>query len=598
VNKPIFLEQELLAGCRDIQGDAVDPMVVQRLGRRIAKAISAGRFADTKIRVAVLSSFLSDMLCDALSALLLARGIPAEIVAGPYGAIATDLLAEDSIAKNADVVVILPTHRDVAFAPALGCSHAEAHEAARREVEHWTALWKRVLQPLVQLSFDPPPARTLFEGDGFQPGGLLRHVRLVNQMLAEEAPPRAVLVDAEALAGRVGTEWHDARTYFLCKQPFAPSAAPEIAGTLAAAVAGLCGKARKVLVLDLDNTLWGGVVGDVGLEGLALGKETPEGEAHVALQTYAKNLAARGIILAVCSKNAEETAREPFRTHSGMALKEQDIACFVANFEDKAANLRRIAEALNVGLDSLVFVDDNPVERAWVKQELPEVLVIDLPDDVALYCEAIERAKPFPLHRVTAEDLGRNASYRARAAVMEAQANTNDMGAFLQALAPVAHVEAVAPGSLDRIMQLLAKTNQFKLNPCLPTLEEVTSNPEGVFAIRLVDRLQDYGIVAVAVARIEQGEAVIVNWVMSCRVFARRLEQATLGLLREFAAKRGAGTIRVSFQLSSKNAVARDALMTLGFVADDAGNLVVPVVPAEEPLPHFMRIEMAKSQSE
>lgn len=592
MNKPLLPDQELLAECRDIRLDALEPLAVERLGRRVAKAIAAGRFGDAGIRVAVLSSFLSDMLCDALPALLLARGIPAEIVRAPYGAIATDLLSPRSLAKECDLVFVLPTHRDLAYAPQPGCTREEADAAAEREVSFWAGLWEHSSQPIVQLSFDPPPSRRLFEADGFQPGGLLRHVRRVNLGLGERAPSRVALVDAEALAGRIGAEWHDARTYHLCKQPFAPSAIPEIADSFAAAAAGLLGKARKVLVLDLDNTLWGGTVGDVGPQGIVVGQESAEGEAFVALQGYAKNLAARGIILAVCSKNDEAAAREPFRVHSGMILREEDIACFVANFDDKAANLRRIAETLNVGLDALVFVDDNPVERAWVKRQLPEVLVVDLPDDPALFCAAIERTKPFPMHRLTDEDLARNASYRARAAVVEAQGAAADMGAFLQGLEPVARIEPVTPVSLERIVQLVAKTNQFKLNPRVFASAEIVAKAEGVFALRLKDRLQDYGIVAVAVVEMDKDEAVILNWVMSCRVFARRLEHATLELIRAWASARGAARIRAPFKPSSKNAVAREAVGDLGFCGDGSGNLVISTTPAAGLPPHFMRIEV------
>jgi FkbH-like protein len=593
MNKPVLPEGELLAECRAIDIGACDPMLVEQLGRRVAKAVAAGRFADGKVRVAVLSSFLTDMLSDALSALLLARGVAAEIVRGPYGAIATDLLSPQSVARDSDLLFVLPTHRDLTAVPQPGCSREEADAAVAREVGFWKVLWGCTDKPIVQLSFDPPPSRRLLEADGFQPGGLLRHIRRVNLELGDIAPARVALVDAEALAGRIGADWHDTPTYHLCKQPFAPSAVPEVADTLASAAAGLLGKARKVLVLDLDNTVWGGVVGDVGVQGIVLGKETAEGEAFVALQTYAKGLAERGIILAVCSKNREEAAREPFRTHSGMVLKEDDIACLVANFDDKATNLRRIAKSLNVGLDSLVFVDDNPVERAWVKQEVPEVLVVELPEDVSQYCAAIERTKSFPMHRLTTEDLARNTSYRMRTSVLEAQSGATDMGAFLAGLEPVAVVEPVSGGSLDRIVQLVAKTNQFKLNPRTFTADEVRARADGVFALRLKDRLQDYGIVAIAVAEVEGGDAVISNWVMSCRVFARRLEHATIELIRDYARRHGAQRIRAPFKRSAKNGVAQDCLVALGFTDDGAGNFIVPVEPTGALPPHYMRIERA-----
>lgn len=588
-------EDDLVAASRTLASASADPVALQQLGRRIARAVSNGGFADRRIRIAVLSSFLVDMLVDALSSCLLARGIAAEIVSAPYGVIAADLLSDHSITLGCDVVLILPTYRDLLHRPAAGCTHEEADQAASREADNWQELWRRAGDlPIVQLSFGPPPSRPLADADGFRPGGFLRFIRDVNRKLADASPSRVALVDAEALAARIGPDWNDLGTYVLCKQPFGISALVEVGNSLAASVCGLFGKARKVLVLDLDNTLWGGVVGDVGVQGITVGSETAEGEAFVAIQQFARDLAARGVILAVCSKNTEEIAREPFRKHSGMVLREHDIACFVANFDDKATNLRTIAQTLNVGLDSLVFVDDNPVERAWVMRELPEVAVIDLPEDPALYCSAIERAQLFPLHRITEEDLGRSRSYQSRAMVAKAQATGGNIAEFLQSLEPVAILEPVGPSSLERVVQLIAKTNQFKLNPRTFTSEELVALGAGVFAIRFRDRLQDYGIVAVAVTTIENDELLILNWVMSCRVFSRRVEHATLELLQTHARAYRVSALRAHFKASPKNGVARDLLVELGFKVDAGGDFMMFTPQQNTMAPHFMRIELSQ----
>jgi FkbH-like protein len=596
VSEAVPSEDELLAASRALVFATADPVALQRLGRKIARAVANGRFADRRVKVAVLSSFLVDMLVDTLSACLLARGIAAEIVAAPYGAMATDVLSEHSITLGCDLVLILPTYRDLMHRPMARCNHDEADRAASGEAANWQELWRRMGDvPVVQLSFGPPPFRPLAEADGFRPGGLLRFIRDVNRKLADAAPNRVALVDAEALAARIGPDWNDLRTYYLCKQPFNIAALLQVGDSLAAAACGLLGKARKVLVLDLDNTIWGGVVGDVGVQGITLGNETTEGEAFVAIQYFARDLAARGVILAVCSKNSEESAREPFRNHSGMVLRESDIACFVANFEDKATNLRRIAQALNVRLDALVLVDDNPVERAWVMHELPEVAVIDLPEDPALFCSAIERAQLFPLHRITAEDLSRNRSYQSRAVVAQAQATAGNVVEFLQSLEPVVVLETVGPSSLERIVQLIAKTNQFKLNPRTFTSEQLVAFGAGVFAIRFRDRLQDYGIVAVVVTSVDNHELLILNWVMSCRVFSRRLEHATLELLLTHARACGVRALRAPFRASPKNGVARDVLMELGFEMDTGGDFIMLASRESAVLSHLMRIEQAQS---
>jgi len=473
-------------------------------------------------------------------------------------------------------------------APPLGSSGEAAQQAATDEANFWCDLVSRIAAPTVMLSFDVPPYRPLGEANGLLPGGLGRHIRQTNLLLAETLPANVSLVDCETMLGRLGALAHDPRLYAMCKQPYAMEALPEIADTLAASAAGLLGRARKVLVLDLDHTIWGGVVGDVGLDGLALGPETADGEAFVAFQRYAQALARRGVILAVCSKNDEAIARQAFRDHPAMVLGENDIACFVANFDDKASNLRQIAATLNVGLDALVFADDNPVERAWVSRQLPEVLVVDMPEDPAGYCTAVEQAKAFPMHRLTEEDLRRSASYRALADVKRAASTATDIEAFLRDLAPVTTIERV-DGSVDRIEQLMGKTNQFKLNPMTFSHDQIQDAAAGVIALRLSDRLQDYGIVAVAVTATEGDTLLVRNWVMSCRVFSRRLEHAMKCVLADLAAREGAGRIALTFVPSAKNGLVPKALLAVGFVDRGEGRFECPV--SQSPTaPHYMQI--------
>ena len=565
-----------------------DSTELQRLGRQVSKAAASGVFVERPLEVAVLSSFLADFLVEALPAFFLRHNILAACALGPYGAIATEILA--GRAADKDLTLILPTHRDLAHAPAPGCSEAEADAAVAREARVWSELWERTPGPVVQLSFDPPVTRALAEADGWAPGGRLRHVRRVNEALRAAAPARVAMVDAEALAARLGPLWRDQRLYHLCKQPFSPDALAEVADTLASAAAGLLGRGRKALVLDLDNTLWGGVVGDDGLEGIVLGRETAEGEPFTELQEYAKALASRGVALAVCSKNDHANAIEAFRSHPAMTLKETDIACFVCNFDDKATNLREIARRLNLGLEALVFADDNPVERAWVADALPQVMVVDLPDDPAAYVEAIEACHAFPVHRLTEEDLTRSQSYRVRSELAAIEETAANIESFLSGLEPVAVVEHVGPGSCERIAQLVAKTNQFKLNRTLVTADEVAEAPERVLAIRLTDRLQDYGITAVAVLEPDGRTLNVKNWVMSCRVFSRRLENATLELLRVRAQEAGARRIRLDFEASPKNALVPPILRGLGFVEGEGGRYTLDLTgPPAGPL-HHMRI--------
>ena len=239
----------------------------------------------------------------------------------------------------------------------------------------------------------------------------------MNLALQDSAPPYVTIHDIDHLSAVSGRwEWGDDRFFHHAKLPCSPERLVDYAHSLSSLIVAQLGAGRKCLVLDLDNTLWGGVIGDDGLGGIRLGQGDPESESFVAFQRYAKSLCERGVILAVCSKNTESVARQVFEEHAEMVLRLDDIACFIANWDDKATNLRRIARELNIGLNSLVFVDDNPAERAIVRRLVPDVAVPELPADPADYIFALERHRYFQPVTLSAEDLQRTAYYRADSA--------------------------------------------------------------------------------------------------------------------------------------------------------------------------------------
>jgi FkbH-like protein len=384
--------------------------------------------------------------------------------------------------------------------------------------------------------------------------------------LSKASTSSIALVDVEHLSFELGIiNWDDPHTYNLCKQPFSMDALPQVADAVAAVAQGLLGKARKVLVLDLDNTVWGGVIGDDGIDGIQLGPETPEGEAFTHFQQYVNKLRQRGIVLAVCSKNRHEVAEEAFYNHPAMVLKAEHIGSFVANFKDKPSNLKQISRELNLGLDSFVFVDDSPVERELMRMKLPEVLTIEMPEDPALYVQTLERCRVFPMANLTADDLNRANSYKLRSQAKQAYETATDMESFLKELQTTATIERFGDSTKDRVVQLIAKTNQFKLNPNQFTPKELMAKNREVLCIRLKDRLQDYGIVAVAVLSIVKNRLRIENWVMSCRVFSRRLEYLTFDLVVEQASKHGINEIDLAYIPSAKNALVYDLLEALNF---------------------------------
>jgi FkbH-like protein len=380
-----------------------------------------------------------------------------------------------------------------------------------------------------------------------------------------------VIVDAARAAATVGlSRWHDPRQWHSAKLAVAPDAAPLHADLVVRVIAAIRGKARKCLVLDLDNTLWGGVIGDDGVEGIVLGQGNARGEAHLAVQQMALDLRARGIILAVCSKNEDAAARLPFRDHPDMLLKESHIAVFQANWQDKASNLRAIAKALNIGVDALVFLDDNPAERAQVRAELPMVAVPEVGSDAALYPRLVLSAGYFELLSLSDEDRLRADLYQKTAERAALAATASDMDGFLRSLEMICTIGPVDRLSRPRVAQLINKSNQFNLTTRRYSEAEVAALEADAdvhaIQVRLADRFGDNGLISVIIARREANTWAIDTWLMSCRVLERRIEQAVLAHLVAAARADGALALTGTYIPSAKNMMVADHYARLGFV--------------------------------
>jgi FkbH-like protein len=393
----------------------------------------------------------------------------------------------------------------------------------------------------------------------------------INEMLRAESEASGVdLLAVDQFAAVDGiAAWYDPAMWHRSKHEIHPGAAESYGEQVVRLIAAGQGLSAKCLVLDLDNTLWGGVIGDDGLEGIELGQGSGNGEAFVEFQRYVKRLAQRGVILAVCSKNDEENALEVFLMHPEMVLKQGDIACFVANWKDKATNLRSIAEALNIGLDAMVFVDDNAAERALVRRELPMVKVPELPDDPSRFADTLASAGYFEALHITEEDFTRGASYKANALRETSKAGTADIESYLESLDMTLMVQAFDRIGLTRITQLINKTNQFNLTSkrlCEAEVSARISDPCVItLQARLTDRFGDNGIVAALSAKILGSEALIDLWLMSCRVLGRRVEDGCLNALVESCRSRGVEQLVGVYRPANKNGMVRDLYGRLGF---------------------------------
>ena len=394
---------------------------------------------------------------------------------------------------------------------------------------------------------------------------------MVNSHLIELAERhKDYILDVEGLASAVGRQnWHNPTQWNLYKLSYSIAMIPAHVDAIGRLLGAIRGRSRKCLVLDLDNTLWGGVIGDDELEGIVLGQGDPIGEAHLDVQRMALHLRNRGIILAVCSKNDEKTARLPFREHPDMLLKEDDIAVFIANWDDKASNLRKIAQSLNISLDALVFVDDNPAEQLQVRRALPQVAVPVLPEDVSHYASVILNAGYFETISFSEEDSKRANQYRDDARREKMFDGSRSLDDFLESLDMKLQVGCFDKMTIPRVTQLVNKTNQFNLTTRRYTQAEIETlaAEDNVISLqaRLLDQFGDNGLIAVIIARVEKATCTIDTWIMSCRVIGRRVEDAMCAVLLQEAAKRGVHTIRGRYIPTKKNALVADLYAKLGF---------------------------------
>ena len=543
---------------------------------RIQKHLKAEVPGTQKVRLAILGSFTTDLMGPIIDLYLFGAEITAEIYSADFGVFRQEILNPDSplYEFKPKVIYLATSWKDLGRRPTLEDDRSAVLRLAKAEFSDWMALWKTAHERLgcqiIQNNFDSPPWRSLGNHEMRHPSSLGRFIAQMNQVFQEQAPPYVTLHDVDYLAASAGRwAWGDERFFHQAKLPCAPEFLVDYGHSVASLLIAIQGLSKKCLVLDLDNTLWGGIIGDDGLGGIRLGQGDPEGEAFLAFQRYVKSLQDRGIILAVCSKNEESFAKEVFEKHSEMVLRLKDISCFVANWNDKATNLRAIAQRLGIGLNSLVLVDDNPAERALVRQLAPDVAVPELPTDVTGYIHAIERYRYFQTVSIGAEDLKRTEYYQANASRQQAEVATGNIEDFLSSLQMVARTEPITSATRERSTQLINKSNQFNLTTRRRSSAEVLAiveDPQWITrTIALADRFGDNGLISVLLAKISGDVLDIDTWLMSCRVLKRGVEAFLLNHLCDLAAARGVTKILGEYIPTAKNVIVKDHYTGLGF---------------------------------
>lgn len=539
----------------------------------------------TPLKLALLLDGTADHLAPAIAGSALRHGLLITPWVAPYGQALAEATrpGSDLEAVGAHMALIASDHRSLGLSrPNTDPTHAEAAvSAALARTEAILAGLTRLGITAIVQTVPAPAAPWLGSLDTAAAGSPAAQVQRFNTALATLAQRHGALVlDAARTAALIGHgRWFDDGLWNRSKIPMALECVPLWADHVARLLGAARGKARKCLVLDLDNTLWGGIIGDDGLEGIKLGQGSSDGEAHLAIQTMALDLKARGIVLAVVSKNEDAAARLPFEHHPEMALRLPDIAVFIANWNDKATNLANVAATLNIGTDALLFLDDNPAERARVRQMLPEVAVPEVPSDPSLFPMMVMASGWFDAVALSADDLARAEQYRANAERSVAQAQIGDYDDYLASLAMTCDLSPFDAIGRARIAQLINKSNQFNLTTRRYTEADVAAfeaDPQ-IFdlQVRLTDRFGDNGMIAVVIVRKAATDWTIDTWLMSCRVLGRRVEDAVLASITHAARTAGATRLIGDFIPSPKNAMVARHYEKLGFthMADlpDAG---------------------------
>ena len=530
-----------------------------------------------KKRIAVLASYTTHHLLAVMKLFLYKEGISPLFYEGEYDGIAMGLLDPSSeiFSFEPEILLILTDSKDIKEFPPLFANQETIDAWVTSNTEFYSNLWNHASSfhgcQIFQTTFVLPIYRPLGNMEAnylFSPTNCLK---LLNLEIIRKKPPNVTFVDMDYLSSYFGKRrWFDDKNYYLSKQGFSFEAFGLISAAFSKIISNNAGIVRKCLVLDLDNTLWGGVIGDDGLDGINLNSSHAVGEAFISFQKYLKKLKERGVILAVCSKNDEGVAKAPFENHPEMVLSLNDIAFFLANWENKATNIQTISNSLNIGIDSLVYFDDNPFERDIVKKFLPQVQVIDVPEDPALYIRALDSAMCFEWNQLTDEDLLRSDTYVTDRKREQLSSTVVDYDGYLQALEMKAVIGHPTSFEISRFTQLINKSNQFNLRTRRysdAAISQMVTDADkySLIGISLEDKFGKYGIISCITLVHCNDSAFIDTWVMSCRVLKRGVEQAAFNAICDYAQEWGCKRVVGEYIPTKKNHMVSNLLPDLGF---------------------------------
>lgn len=529
-------------------------------------------------KIAILSGSTIGEIQNILELYLLQHGIRPEFWVGGFNRFFEDAVFgnKELSGFSPDLIYIHTSSINIQNLPSPSDSPESAAQKLSSVYGHFEQVWKKIKEnfdcPVIQNNFEPLPYRLFGNSDAYRQNGRLYFIESLNQKLNAYAQENSGfhINDLSYLSACYGLlNWSDAKYWYLYKYALNPDAIPLLCRSVAGIAKSIFGKNKKALALDLDNTLWGGVIGDDGAENIEIGGETPAGMAYADFQRYLKEVSNLGVLLTVCSKNDPEIAKTGFNA-PGSILAKDDFIEFVANWQDKASNLKQIAQNINILPESIVLVDDNPAERELVSQALPHVSAPELKDP-ADYIRALDGAGYFEVTVFSADDAQRKSYYQSDKKRAEEKLSYEDYTEYLLSLKMQCRLSGFE--NTSRISQLINKTNQFNLTTQRMTENEVKAaddSPEHIaLCAQLSDKFGDNGIVSALIARAANGSAEISLWVMSCRVFERHLEYTVFDELVRQCTERGVIKITGRYIPTAKNGYVKSLYDSLGFTRLD-----------------------------
>lgn len=563
----------------------LDTKVLYRKKAKIRRELSE-QPSLIKKKIAVLAGSTTNELVEQLNNFLLYYGIDAEFYQSEYGQYWQDAVfgSDELDIFEPDIIFVHTSWRNIERFPEITDSKEDVDILLESEINRFEQMWNRLEDkfhcPIIQNNFDRPNYRLMGNRDIWDYRGRSNYISRLNQKFYKYAQEHAdfYINDLEYISQDYGlSEWNNSLYWHMYKYAMCMDAIPYVAQSAANIIKSIYGRNKKALVLDLDNTLWGGIVGDDGVEGLKIGPEVPAGQVYAEFQDYCKKLKDIGVILAIDSKNDMENALAGLNHPNGI-LKPDDFVSIKANWNPKDQNLREIAEELTLGVDSFVFVDDNPAERELISAQLHEAAVPKI-DRAENYIKVLDHSGYFESTVLSLEDLKKTEMYHVKAKAQKAITAFANYEEYLDSLQMTAVIFDFKPLYIQRIAQLTNKSNQFNLTTmrCSESdIEEMQKSPDYLCLCgKLTDKFADNGLVTVIVANIEKNTLHIRLWLMSCRVLKRGLEDAMMNVLVEEAKKRNIDKIIGYYYPTAKNAMVKSFYETMGytkFCEDDAGN--------------------------